>query len=71
MSPVDKVVYGKKKSSTRLQYPCDKQGYCNRVLDFFSRKQLCYVYGEKTLYGIDLYSTFWKVLAQILLVLKL
>ena len=22
-------------------YPCDKQGYCNRVLKFFIRKQLC------------------------------
>ena len=22
-------------------YPCDKQGYCNRVLDFLPCKQLC------------------------------
>ena len=23
-----------------LNYPCDKPGYCNRVLDFFLHKQL-------------------------------
>ena len=26
MSPVDKVVYGKKQTSNRLQYPCLSQG---------------------------------------------